>query len=308
MIQSSFIFKLYRVKKRISVTLIGFCFSVVAFGQIPDVLKSDGISAEMQGQYEAAAKAFEAAANAYKQQNVIDTVCIYRAGYNYVRTGQYEKAIPFLQESVDLGYHEGRASRLLSDAYAGLNEVEKAEAVLLTGKANCPEEQADFDKKLAYLYYNSGQYGKAAAGFEQVNAQEPGNRNYMYLYGYSLERIKRFEEAAAVFKDMQRLFPGDKRSRRMLGLVCFEQTDALNEKEVNRYEQKKNAKLEDYLLTKRKLDQIKEGYEEARVILEESLSDYPDDQAIMSSLYTIYKKQSKGGKASEMKSRLDRLP
>lgn len=295
------------MKKRISVTLIGLCFSVVALGQIPDVLKSDGISAEMQEQYEAAARAFEAAANAYKQQNVIDTVCIYRAGYNYARIDQYEKAIPFLQESVDLGYNKGRASRLLSDAYAGLNEVEKAEAVLLTGKANCPEEQAEFDKKLAYLYYNSGQYEKAAAGFEKVNAQEPGNRNYMYLYGYSLERVKKFEEATAVFKDMQQLFPGDKRSKRMLGLLYFGQTDALNEKEVSRYESIKNAKLEDYIITKRKLDQINKGYEEARVILEESLSDYPDDQVIIRSLYTIYKKQSKDGKASEMKSMLNRL-
>ena len=296
--------KIYSMKKSISITSLWLCFSVFAFGQIPEVFKSDGISAETQEQYEVAAKAFEAAANAFKEQNIIDTISIYRAGYNYARIDQYEKAIPFLQECIDLKYNEGRASRLLSDTYFRLKNIEKAETVLLTGKTNCPEDQFEFDKKLAYLYYNSGQYEKAAEGFERLDAVVPGNKNYMYLYGFSLERLKKYEEAVVVFEEMQQLFPGDKRAKKMLGIALFELTNELNEKEVKRYELMKNAKLEDYIITKRKLEKINMGYEKARVILEESLVDYPKDMLIVRSLYAIYNKQFKEDKATEMKSRL----
>lgn len=292
------------MKKLVStMALVGF-FCLSLFAQTPEVLKSDGISAETQEQYEAAAKAFEAAAKAFHAQNIIDTVCIYHAGANYARINQHEKAIPFLQESIELGYNVGRASRLLSDAFFGLKDVEKAEAALLTGKSNAPEEEFEFDKKLAYLYFNSGQYEKSAEVFEKVVAQDPQNKNYLYLYGFSLERIKKYQEAMAIFEEMQQLFPNDKRARKMLGIVLFELTDERNTKEVANYESNKGAKLEDYINTKKRLENINAGYEKARLLLEQALKDFPNDKQLIHTLYKTYKKQSKEEEAAKMKSRL----
>lgn len=277
---------------------------VIDSNQSADVLKSDGISAESQEQFELAARAFEEAVKAFKVKQIIDTVCVFRAGFNYVHIEQYEKAIPFLQECIELNYNIGRTSRLLSDAYIGLKNIEKAESVLLTGKNNCPEEEVEFDKKLAYLYFNSRQYEKAALEFEYLNVALPGNKKYMYLYGFSLERTNKFERAIAIFESMLELFPDDKKSKKMLGIVYFRQTEVLNEKEVKQYEAKKNASVEDYVATKRNLENINRGYEKARVIMEESLIDYPNDKQIISSLYAIYKKQSKEDKAARMKEML----
>jgi tetratricopeptide (TPR) repeat protein len=293
------------MKNLILLTALLLGFIHPASAQTAEVLKSDAISAETQEQYEVAAKAFEAAAVAFKAQNVVDTACIYHAGANYARTDQHEKAVPFLQQSIDLKYNAGRASRLLSDAFFSLKDTEKAEAVLLSGKAGCPEEEFEFDKKLAYLYFNSGQYEKAAGAFEKVSTVEPQNKNYLYLYGFSLERTKKYPEAIAVFEEMQQLFPDDKKSKKMLGLTCFELTEQLNEKEVKRYESMKKANIEDYITTKKKLEDIKRGYEKARVLLEGSLADFPDDKWVINSLYGIYKKQSKEDQAAQMKSKLE---
>ncbi|WP_339737790.1 tetratricopeptide repeat protein [uncultured Sunxiuqinia sp.] len=285
-----------------TIVMIGCLWSLS--GQTPEVLKSDGISAETQEQYEAAAQAFEAAAKAFQAQNIVDTVCIYHAGANYARIDQHEKAIPFLQECIELKYNEGKASRLLSDAFFSLKDVEKAETVLLKGKSSVPEEEFEFDKKLAYLYFNSGQYEKSAEVLETVITQAPQNKNYLYLYGFSLERIKKYKEAMAVFEEMQQLFPGDKRARKMRGIVLFELTDERNTREVENYESNKNAKLEDYITTKKRLENINAGYEKARLLLEESLKDYPNDKQIIHTLYKTYKKQFKEEEAAKMKSRL----
>jgi tetratricopeptide (TPR) repeat protein len=283
--------------------IIGFLW-VNLSAQTPEVLKSDGISAETQEQYEVAAKAFEAAAKAFQAQNIIDTVCIYHAGANYARINQHQKAMPFLQESIELEYNVGRASRLLSDAFFGLKDVEKAEAVLLAAKSNVPEEEFEFDKKLAYLYFNSGQYEKSAEVFEKMIALEPQNKNYLYLYGFSLERIKKYQEALAIFEEMQQLFPDDKRATKMLGIVLFELTDERNTKEVANYESNKGARLEDYITTKKRLENINAGYEKACLLLEQSLKDYPNDKQLIHTLYMTYKKQFKEEEAAKMKSRL----
>ena len=292
------------MKKILSTLAILLSFVAVVSAQTAEVFKSDGISAETQEQYEDAAKAFDAAAKAFREQQITDTVSIYRAGVNYVRIKQYEKALPFLQESAELNYNTGRTLRLLADAWEGLKDAAKAEAVLLEGKEKYPDDAFEFEKKLAYLYFNTGQYENAAASFELVNAASPGNKNYLYLYGFSLERLKKYDQAIAQFEQVLQLFPGDKRSKKMLGITLFEKTDELNEKEVKRYEGMKNAKLEDYITTKKRLENINEGYEKARVILEESLEDFPNDKQVINSLYLLYKKQFKEDKAAQMKARL----
>jgi len=294
--------------KRISFTLLIVC-AFVFFGaaQNADVLKSDAISAESQEQYADAARLFEEAHAAYKAANVVDTACVYRAGMNYVKIDQFDKAIPLLEETLAMNYNPGRTSRLLADAYVGLKQNDKAEEILLKGKEASPEESLDFDKKLAYLYFNTGKYEQSAETFKAVNEGDPGKKNYMYLYGFSLERIQKYDEAIGVFQSMQEQFPGDKRSKKMLGVTMFEKTDAQNEAEVARYEAAKKAnqaKLEDYIGTKKRLDDINAGYEDARVILEESLAEYPNDQLVITSLYKLYKKQFKEDKAEQMKKRI----
>lgn len=291
--------------KRILVTIgLSVAGLVGAMAQNADVLKSDAVSAESQEQYAEAARLYAEAHKAYEADNTVDDECIYRAGLNYVKVENYAEAVPLLEETLGRDYNTGRVCRLLADAYAGLNQNDKAEAVLMKGKEIAPEDSTEFDKKLAYLYFNSGQYEKSADGFKTVNDGVPGNKNYMYLYGFSLERIKKYDEAIAVFESMQEQFPGDKRSKKMLGVTLFEKTDEANEKAVKQYENNKSAKLEDYVNTKNRLDAINQGYEKARVLLEESLAEYPTDQLVISSLYTLYKKQFKEDKAAQMKKRM----
>ncbi|PTN07360.1 tetratricopeptide repeat protein [Mangrovibacterium marinum] len=296
------------MKKTILSILSLLLLVVCAKAQNADVLKSDAISAESQEQYADAARLFEEAHAAYQAQDMLDTACVYRAGMNYAKLDQYDKAKPLLEEALALNYNYGRTARLLADTYYGLKDPVKAEKILLAGKEKLPEEAIEFDKKLAYLYFNTAQYAKAVESFKTVNEAVPGKKNYQYLYGFSLERTQKYDEAIAVFQAMQEQFPGDKRSKKMLGVTMFEKTDAANEAEVARYEAAKKANkanLESYVGTRERLEQINKGYESARVILEESLQEYPKDQLLIGSLYKLYKKQFKEDKAEQMKKRMN---
>ncbi len=289
------------MKKSILFIFISLACVCGVSAQVADVLKSDAISAESQEQYAQAAEFFEKAHAAYEEAGTPDTTCLYRAGMNYVKIKQYDKALPLLEKVIGMDYNPGRSARLLADAYVGTGKAAEAEAALLKGKEAVPSESVEFDKKLAYLYFNTGQYEKAAASFATVNEAIPGNKNYMYLYGFSLERIQKYDEAIEVFRNAQELFPGEKRTKKLLGVTLFEKTDEENAKVVANYEANKGANIGDYVAVKKRLEQVNAGYEEARVILEESLVNYPNDQMIVTSLYKIYLKQEKNAKAEEMK-------
>jgi len=69
------------MKKITVITGFFLCMSAISFAQSADVLKSDAISAETQENYELAAKTYEDAVKAFKEQNITDTVCMFRAGF-----------------------------------------------------------------------------------------------------------------------------------------------------------------------------------------------------------------------------------
>ena len=106
------------MKKSILSTLCLLLGVFYAMGQNADVLKSDAISAESQEQYADAARLFEEAHAAYKAQNELDTACVYRAGMNYAKLDQFDKAKPLLEEALALNYNYGRTARLLADTYS----------------------------------------------------------------------------------------------------------------------------------------------------------------------------------------------
>lgn len=289
------------MEKRLIIVLALCSLGFISPAQDAAVLKGDALNAELQEHYGDAATYFDAAAKAYKAQNIIDTLCIYRAGVNYVKIKKYKEAIPFLQESLDMNWNSGYTSRLLAEAYAGIQKPDTAEQILIAGKEKVPEEAPEFDRRLAYLYFNSGQYEKARTSFEKLITLSPGGKDYLFLYGFSLERTKEYEKAVAVFEKMQLLFPDDKESGKMLAISYFEQTDDLNEKEVKRYNSLKNAKLEDYIGTRKRLEEIDVRYEKARIMLEQSHKDFPTDQIVINLLYKVYKKQNNTTGMSEMK-------
>jgi tetratricopeptide (TPR) repeat protein len=290
-----------KMKKSILTLSISLFITAISFAQNADVAKSDAIGAEFQEQYAKAAEAFAKAAEAYTtEKNIIDTFCVYHAGLNYYKVKQYEKAIPFIEKAISLNYKTISGTKMVADCYIKLKQNDKAESILLAAKEKYPANSIDFEKKLGYLYFNSGRYKESANSFKIINEQIPGKKSYMYLYGFSLERMKKYEDAIVIFRDLNSKFPTYKNGNRMLGITLFEYADSQNKLAVEKYNKIKDQSLDDYIVTKRKIEKINKTYEEARIILETSHKEKPNDKQVINALYKIYKKQSKNTKAAEM--------
>ena len=229
-----------------------------------------------------------------------DTLSIFKAGQNYVRIDQYAKGIPFLKRCIDLNYAEPNVYYSLSQAYEKLKDSDNAESILAEGITKFPESKADFTKKLGYLYFNSGKYEKAVSCLETALESEPENETFLYLYGSSLDKLKKYNESAAAFEKILATNPDHKKSITKLGLVYYKQTDYLYKKEKKRYESIKNPSRVDYHNFNQKLESISLGYKKALPMLEKAHQMSPKNKSIIGCLAVAYKRLDMKDKEAEM--------
>jgi len=272
--------------------------------QSVDALKQEATDAEAKELYAEAAALFENAFVLSKAQDLLDSVSLFKAGENYLKAEQFAKALPLLSNAVVLKYNVGPAARLLADTYYGLKQPGKAEEILLSIKDSIKTEAAEFDEKMAFLYFNTKQYEKAASCFRVVCDSMPAKSNYLYLYGVSLLRAKAYNEAIVVSQSLMEKFPGDSRSRKLLGMSMLEKANAeslamLQPLVVDTLVSEKDS-IDPFV----RKDKIRRDYETARVILEQSLLEFPMDQQIINSLYRVYTFQENSDRAEKMRKRM----
>lgn len=275
-----------------------------ANAQQADVLKSDAIIQEGKMQYLKAAELYGEANAGYGLEQKVDTFCLFKAGQNYTRAKQFDKALPLLEKAYGMNYSQPDLFLSLSDAYSGLKKFDKAESILKEGKSRFEEKEEEFNKKMGYLFYNSGQYDKAVTALEMAMAQSPQNVTFLYLHGSSLEQLKKYPEAIQSLENVLLLKPNHKNATKKLGVIYFRQTDYLYEKETKRYESMKNPTRVDYHNSTKKLEGISQGYEKALPFLEESHEASPKDKAIISCLSVAYRRLKMAEKADQMKALL----
>jgi len=276
----------------------------MGLSQNADVLKSDAIMQESKMQYLAAAELYEKAAQLYEAEHKIDAFSYYKAGQNYTKAKKYDRALELLNKARDNGYEAADLYLVYGDAFAGVKNFTDAEKELLTGKEKYTDANAEFTKKLGYLFFNSAQYDKAIECLNSAIAQEPNNYMYHYLLGSSYERTKKYKEATTELEKAIALKPTHKNSIKKLGVIYFRQTDYLYTKETKRYEAMKNPSRVDYHNSTKKLEQIAQGYSKALPLLEKAHAASPKDKAIINCLSVSYRRLKMEDKAAKMASLL----
>ncbi len=273
---------------------------IIVSAQNADVLKSDAIIQESTMQYLKAAELYEKAANIYETEQKTDAFSYFKAGQNFTKAKQYKCALTNLNKARNNDYEEADLYLVYGDAYAGIQQFEEAEKELLSGKEKFPDNNAEFTKKLGYLFFNSAQYTKAIDYLTIAVEQEPNNYTYHYLLGSSYERIKKYNEASQSLEKVVALEPNHKNSIKKLGVIYFRQTDYLYSKETKRYEAMKSPTRVDYHNSTKKLEQIAQGYNKALPFLEKAHAVSPKDKAIISCLSISYRRLKMEDKAEKM--------
>ncbi|WP_430811127.1 MULTISPECIES: tetratricopeptide repeat protein [unclassified Carboxylicivirga] len=268
--------------------------------QEADVIKSDAIMQESVMQYRTAAELYEKAAHLYEANGQIDAFSFFKAGQNYVKVKSYAKALTMLEKAQANNYEEANLYAAMGDAQAGLKQFDKAEQTLLKGKKLFPDQQAEFTKKLGYLYFNSRQYDQAVECLNAAIQVEPNNYTYHYLLGSSYERLKDYQLAATELEKVVALHPNHKNSIKKLGVIYFKLTNHLYEKETKRYEALKSPTRMDYHNSTQKLEEIALDYKKSLPYLEKAHSFSPKDKAIIACLSVAYRRLKMEEKAAQI--------
>lgn len=262
----------------------------ISYAQDADLMKSNAILFEGKKQFKEAAENYEAAYKAYEKNGIVDTLCVFKAGQNFVRSDQFENSLNYINRSIEINYNDPRTFLLLAEAYEGLSRVEEAEVSLQNGMEKYPDSKSEYIKALSYLYFNSNQFDKAVSSLKNAVEEEPTNVTYRYLYASSFEKLKDYKSATSQFEQLLLIDPNHKQSIRKLGFIYFKQTDYQYKNEKKRYEAISKPTRVDYHNSTTKLNSIKKGYEKALPFLEKSYAINQKDKTIQNCLSVCYKR------------------
>ncbi|SMO37471.1 Tetratricopeptide repeat-containing protein [Saccharicrinis carchari] len=281
--------------------ILMICFiPFLASAQKGDIFKSEAIMHEGLENYEKAAVIYEKAVAAYSEENITDTLSVFKAGQNYVRANMYDKGLPFLLTCDKLGYREPNLYYTLSQLYTEKKQLAEAEAALLKGKALFPDYKKDYLKKLGYFYYSTRQLKKASSSLASLLELDPYDINSMYLRGSAQLYMKQFDDASRSLEKILTIDPNYGKATKLLGIVYFKKADYLFQKETARYEALSKPNRMDYTNSLKKLEKINQDYAIALPYLEKALLSSPNDKSVINCLKVTYKRLKMDSKAKDL--------
>lgn len=270
--------------KRLLFTFAFLGIIALANGQDPDVLKSDAIMAESIDDFASAAQLYESAMAAYEAADRFDTASVYRAGVNYHRIKEYQKALTFFEklEAQDMGSADLFLS--MSDSYAGLNQFDKSSDALLKVVASYPEEKNTAYRKLVTVSFNGRDFANAVKYADETLEVAPGDTHVLFIKMMAFAQQSKINEALATGEQLLAIDPDHQRATEQMGLILSKVTDAEYDREKRRYEAMSNPTRVDYSNTTKKLAAISTKYNKAIPYLEKALAINPNNTAVKNAL------------------------
>ena len=150
----------------------------------------------------------------------LGNVC-YVTAVNLIHAGEYDKALPFLEKSIEIDPDQPNAWLYRGSILHNGKQYEEAltcfnKALLLDGKL----VKAALFK--GYCLFNLHRDEEALNSFEQVINQERKHARAWLFKGYSLQNLKRFRDAAIAFESANQLNPKEMAGSLHQGICLFE--------------------------------------------------------------------------------------
>ncbi|MDR0712229.1 MAG: hypothetical protein LBF67_07805 [Prevotellaceae bacterium] len=167
-------------------------------------LRAEGVNAYTGNDYKAAQQYFIESVEASRHPlvGVLDTLIAYYAGVVSLNeaVNDYDNAIHYLKLCVDNGYFDdGNIYSSLAKAYGSKGDSIAQEQVLTDGFVKFPSNQAILIE-LINLYLNAGaNEDKVIAYLKKAQENEPNNATLYFAEATLYERLKRIDDAEAMY-------------------------------------------------------------------------------------------------------------
>ncbi len=242
-----------------------------------------------------------------------DTSDLYFAASNAVNAKDYDTAIEYYQNLMDLGYtgidisnpestsRKGEVMRNMILIYLAKGEDDKAKMLIADARKESPDDVSIINAE-ADLAYKTGDLKKYNSLMEEVVAKDPTNPQVYFNLGVSSKKIGDLAKAEEYYKKAIELQPDYPSANINMAFLILEPEakiiDQMNALGTSSADFKKYDELE---------AQKNELYKKAIPYLEASLIKKPDNIDILRTLMNIYSQIGEDDKYKDMKSRVDAL-
>jgi tetratricopeptide (TPR) repeat protein len=135
-----------------------------------------------------------------------DTTLKWAIGHAYNLQGQYERAIPYIQQAVTLGDESDRTLRELANLHLGLKQFEQALPLYQRLLQTNPND-IEANSALAYIYAQQGRVDEAIQSNQQVLQQKPDDYDSLKNLAILYQQKGQLQEALNVAKQAKTVAP-----------------------------------------------------------------------------------------------------
>lgn len=133
--------------------------------------------------------------------NQPDTVMMYYTGLTALMAKEYDRAVKFLQMSIENGYDaNGDIYSSLAEAYKSSGKVEKAKEVLQAGFTKYPTNQSVLVMLINSYLESNDDPNKVLTLISQAQKNEPNNASLYYAEGNVWKNLKNIDKAIECYK------------------------------------------------------------------------------------------------------------
>lgn len=203
-------------------------------------LVNDGYNQYVFGDYAAASKAFEQAAQSLEPIAKIDTNSIYNAGFTAQFAGQNDRAKELFKKCYNLGYYANDG-----DIFAKLAAVDpsNAKGYLEEGFQKFPQSQSILIGLINYYIQNNEEPSRLFSLLDQAKENEPNNPSLLYVEGNINKELGDLEKAAACYNKCAEIDPNYEFGYIGLGTMYYNQAVDIQTKAQEEFDDAKYAAL-----------------------------------------------------------------
>jgi tetratricopeptide (TPR) repeat protein len=267
---------------------------------IEKILMINGLAGTLYGteQFEEAAQLYEYQAMYNDAIDVLDSSAIYNASLCYEKSSKFTKAAEGYEKLSKVGYRGTTSAILASSAYRRAGNIDKAKEVIAEARKTNPSDK-DLLLELVNTNIDAGDAAGAEKALSDAIKNDPNNKRLYYTIGTIYIDLGENQKAEDALTKALEIDSNYANAQYQLGAHLVGWAGDLNT-------DARKLKLGDPSYDQM-IKQSQEAYGRAVSPLENYISNYPEDKAVLNILFQLHRNLGNSEKALEYKKKAEGL-
>lgn len=228
--------------------------------------------------------------------NAVDTIIVFNAGLAAFNAGDFNKAIKYYREAVNLGYNGAPGYTYLSSAYMANKDTTGALNVLKEGFEKYPGDKTVLEGMIS-VYIDLKKTDEAMKYLQMAIEKDPNTARYRFAQGRLYEDMGEEDKAIETYQKCLELDPDFFNASYNLGALYYN-------KGVEQFNVAKDVPANENAKYEAEMKKADAWFEKSLPYMEKCIALQPDDRGTLESLKNLYYRLQKMDKYNEILKKL----